>query len=67
MRTKLAAVLFVLTGAFLLLAGVIAANVFGEYKDSEDSFYLAMASMPFVLGLVCLAAGVWALRGPNGW
>jgi hypothetical protein len=64
MRKLLAAVLFVITGACLLLAGTVASTVFDDYKDSEDSYYLGMAAVPLLIGLICLAGGVWALRGP---
>jgi len=47
-----------------LLAATTASQVFDSYKDSEDSFYLTMAAYPLVIGLLCLAGGVWALRGP---
>ena len=61
----LAAVLFTLTGACLLLAASVASTVFDNYKDSEDSYYLGVATVPFIVALVCLAGGIWALRGPT--
>ena len=64
MRKLLAAVLFACTGACLLLAAIVASTVFDDYKDSEDSYYLGVAVVPFVIGLACLAAGIWAIRGP---
>jgi uncharacterized membrane protein YidH (DUF202 family) len=63
MRKVLAAVFFIVTGACLLLAAVTFSQVFDDYKDSEDAFYLEMAAYPFVIGLLCLVAGVWAIRG----
>jgi hypothetical protein len=65
MRKALAALLFTLTGACLLLAGSVASTVFDDYEDSEDSYYLGMAAVPFIVALVCLAGGIWALRGPT--
>jgi hypothetical protein len=64
MRKVVAAVLFMVTGACLFLAGLTFSQQFGSYQDSPDSFYVRMAAYPLVIGLLCLAAGVWALRGP---
>jgi heme/copper-type cytochrome/quinol oxidase subunit 3 len=60
MRKVVAAVLFALTGACLLLAGMVVSNVFADYKDSSDSTYIETAAVPFALGLLFLAGGVMA-------
>ena len=64
MRKALAAVLFMVAGNCLFLAAVTFSQQFGDYQDSPDSFYVRMAAYPLVVGLLCLGAGAWALRGP---
>ena len=65
MRKALAPLLFTLTGACVLLAGIVVSTMFDDRKDSEDSYYLGVAAIPFIVGLVLLAGGIWALRGPT--
>jgi hypothetical protein len=62
MRKVVAAVLFTLTGACLLLAGVALSHLFDDYKDSPDSMFIEAAALPFAVAVVCLAFGVLALR-----
>jgi hypothetical protein len=64
MRKVLAAVLFALTGAGLMLAAIVLSHLFDDYKDSPDSMFIETAAVPLALGLMCLAGGVSALREP---
>jgi hypothetical protein len=62
MRKVVAAVLFALAGACLLLFGLALSNLFDDHKDSRDSMFIEAAAIPFAIAVVCLAAGVLALR-----
>jgi hypothetical protein len=62
MRKVVAAVLFALTGAGLLLTALALSNLFDDYKDSPDSMFIEAAAIPLALALLCLAGGVIALR-----
>ena len=42
MRRLVAAVLFALAGALLLLSGLTLSNVWDRYQDSPDSTYIAV-------------------------
>ena len=55
--------LFALTGACLTLGGLALANLFDDYKDSPDSYYVESAAIPLALALVFPAGAVLALRG----
>jgi hypothetical protein len=61
-RKVVAAVLFALTGALLLLAWAALDNLWADYQDSPDSTYIEVAAIELGLALVCAAGGVWALR-----
>jgi ABC-type cobalamin transport system permease subunit len=62
MRKVVAAVLFAVMGACLLLAGVALSHLFDDYKDSPDSMFIKAAAQVSVIALVCLIGGVVALR-----
>jgi ABC-type cobalamin transport system permease subunit len=62
MRKVVAAVLFAVMGACLLLAGFALSNLFDDYKDSPDSMFIKTAAQVSVIALVCLVGGVIALR-----
>ncbi|MBA3263054.1 MAG: hypothetical protein H0T69_11435 [Thermoleophilaceae bacterium] len=62
MRKVIGAVLFALTGACLLLSGMILSNLFDDYKDSTDAAYIETAAIWAVLGILFLAGGIAALR-----
>ena len=62
MRKVVAAALFALTGACLSLSGIVLSHLFDDYKDSPDSMFIEMAAIPFAIGVVCLGAGVLAIR-----
>lgn len=62
MRKTLAAVLFALSGALLLLTAFALQNLFEEYKDSADSVYIATAAVTFGLGVVAAVGGALLLR-----
>ena len=62
MRKLLAAVLFAVTGACLMLTGLVLSNLFDAYKDSPDSMFIETAATVFAVGVVCLVGGVIALR-----
>jgi hypothetical protein len=66
MRKVVAAVLFALTGACLLLTGLVLSNLFDDYKDSPDSMFIQAAAIPFTIAVLCLAGGVFALRNGAG-
>ena len=66
MRKAIAAVLFALTGACLLLAGLALSNLFDDYKDSPDSMFIEAAAKVAAVGLVCLVGGAVALRDNAG-
>ena len=58
----IAALLFMVTGALLLVGSLTLANLWDDYQDSPDSMYIETAAI--VLGLALLAAvgGLFALR-----
>jgi hypothetical protein len=60
-RKLIAAVLFALTGASLLLGSVFVTNLWGE-GDSADSEYIEGAVIFLGIALVAALAGTWALR-----
>jgi hypothetical protein len=62
MRKVVAAVLFALTGACLLLSGIVLSNLFDDYKDSPDTLFIGAAAIPLTIAVLCLASGVLALR-----
>ena len=62
MRKVVAAVLFALAGACLLVTGIVLSNLFDDYKDSPDSTFIETAAIPFSVAVLCLAGGAWALR-----
>lgn len=55
MRRVLAAVLFALAGALILLAFLALENLWADYQDSPDSTYIEVAALE--LGLAALAGG----------
>jgi hypothetical protein len=65
-RKAVAAVLFALTGALLLLAWAALDNLWADYQDTPDSTYIDVAAIELGLALVCAAGGVWALRCRSG-
>ena len=54
MRKVIAAFLFAVTGACLLLAGLALSNLFDDYKDSPDSMFIETAATVFAVAVVCL-------------
>ena len=66
MRKVIAAFLFAVTGACLLLTGLVLSNLFDEYRDSPDSMFIETGATVFAVGVVCLIGGVVALRSTPG-
>ena len=66
MRKAIAAFLFTLTGACLLLTGIVLSNLFDDYKDSPDSMFIQAAAKVFAIGVICLIGGVIAIRKVPG-
>ena len=62
MRKAVAAVLFMLSGAFLLLAVSALSQLLDDYKDSPDSMFINAAAKVAAIGVVFLIAGAFALR-----
>ncbi len=63
MRKVVAALLFIVAGALVLLAAITLSNLWGSYQDSPDSLYIGAAAIEGA-GVVaaCLAGGL-LLRG----
>jgi hypothetical protein len=62
MRKLVAAVLFMVAGALLLLAGLALSNVWEPLADSSDSAYVETAAIWAALAVPALAGGIWTLR-----
>jgi len=63
MRKVGAALLFMVAGAFLLLAWGALDNLWADYKDSPDSTYIEVAAILAVTGLGIAGLGAFVLRG----
>jgi hypothetical protein len=63
MRKIGAALLFMMAGAFLLLAWFALENLWAEYQDSPDALYLSVAAIEIVGALGFAGLGGWMLRG----
>jgi hypothetical protein len=63
MRKVGAALLFMLAGAFLLLAFAALEGLWAEYQDSPDSTYIELATIWAVIALGFAGLGGWLLRG----
>ena len=63
MRKVLAAVLFAVAGALILLSYTALENLWADYQDSPDSTYIEVAAIELGLAAVAIAGGVVALRG----
>lgn len=63
MRKVLAAVLFAVAGALILLSYAALENLWADYQDSPDSTYIEVAAIELGLAAVAIAGGVVALRG----
>jgi hypothetical protein len=61
-RKAIAAALFIVSGALLVVSGFALSNLFDEYKDSPDSTYLEAGLIPLAFAALCLVAGVLSLR-----
>ena len=62
MRKVTAAVLFILAGALLVVAGQAVVQVWDPQAESADSVYIEVAAAFGLPALVFLAGGIWALR-----
>ena len=58
----MAAVLFAVAGAAVLLAVFALLNLADETADSPDSFYIEVGAMWIAVAAVAAAVGAWALR-----
>ena len=63
MRKIGAALLFMVAGAFLLLAGFALENLWEKYQDSPDSTYIEVAAIEAAFALGFAGVGAWMLRG----
>ena len=62
MRKVIAAVLFGVAGALILLGAFPLAALFDDYKDSPDAVYVGWAAIAFAFAAVAAAAGALLLR-----
>lgn len=62
MRKVLAALLFAVAGALILLSYGALENLWAEYQDSPDSTYIEVAAIELALAAVAIAGGFLALR-----
>jgi hypothetical protein len=63
MRKVGAALLFMLAGAFVLLAWVALDNLWADYQDSPDSTYITVAAIELAIASGFAGLGAWILRG----
>lgn len=62
MRRVLAAILFALMGAALLLVFFALQNLWDDYKDSPDSLYIETAAIEAAIAIACGVGGALVLR-----
>jgi hypothetical protein len=62
MRKVVAAVLFAVAGAGLLVSASAIATLFDDYKDSSDSLYIGWAAVTLAVAVVAVAVGALLLR-----
>ena len=58
----LAAVLFAVAGALVLLSFFALENLWADYQDSPDSTYIEVAAIELALATAAAVAGALALR-----
>ena len=63
MRKVIAAFLFMVAGALLLLVWYALDNLWADYQDSPDSFYISAAAIEAATAVAFAALGAWMLRG----
>ena len=62
MRKALAALLFGIAGALVLLSYFALENLWADYQDSPDSFYITVAGIEIAIAAAAAAGGFWTLR-----
>ncbi len=62
MRKVLAAVLFAVAGALILLSWLALDNLWAEYRDSPDSTYIEVAAIELSFAAAAIVGGFLALR-----
>jgi thiamine transport system permease protein len=56
-----------LSTALTLIIGLPGAYLFGKYQFKGKNILRALTGVPFVMPTLVVAAGFYALMGPNGW
>ena len=62
MRKIAAALLFMVAGAFVLLAWMALDNLWAAYQDRPDAMYISVAAIEVVLAACLAGLGGWMLR-----
>lgn len=62
MRTFLAAVLFAIAGALILLAFSALSRLWADYQDSPDSTYIEVAAIELALAAAAVLGGTLVIR-----
>jgi hypothetical protein len=62
MRKVLAAILFAIAGALVLLAFAALENLWAEYQDSPDSTYIELAAIELALAAGATIGGAFETR-----
>lgn len=62
MRTVVGALLFMVAGAFVLLAWFALDNLWAAYQDSPDATYITVAAVELAIASGFAALGGWMLR-----
>lgn len=63
MRKVVAALLFMVAGALVLLAWMALDNLWAAYQDSPDAMYISVAAIEAGFAACCAGLGAWILRG----
>ncbi|HXF00621.1 MAG TPA: hypothetical protein VN458_09780 [Solirubrobacterales bacterium] len=63
MRKVVAAGLFMIAGAVVLLTVMTFANLWDSYQDSPDSLYITAGAIEAAVAASLVGLGAWLLRG----
>lgn len=62
MRKVVAAVLFMVAGALVLLTVITLSNLWESYRDSPDWLYIGAAAIEFAVAACLAGLGAWTLH-----